>query len=490
MRHADVFRFVIIEYNYYSVVKKITAFLHHLDPDRPLMSIRAEKEDYFSLVEKLTNNIGFILIEDFQHIATLPELFAGFNQRRDQISQRPIQFICFLPAGEQNIRACKDNLRDFWSIRDLMLKFEDYAPEQTEQTSTLLQTSISNLGGLDAKSKKNELKRLRARIKVLEKDASANIELLSDLFSQITQISEELGEYQNALKWAELWVTLLRKYNRPELELVKAIGAKADNYFLLGDYDKALEIHNRSLEILERTLPAHHPDLARLYNKIAEVYDALGQYGKSLEYNQNALAIQKKVLPAEHPDLASSYNYIAVTFSHLGQLQKALEYFQKSLAIREKVLPAKHPDLANLYNNIAAVYNNLEEYQKALEFHLIALEIGGKLLPADHPNLATSYNNIATTYADLGALQKALEYNQKALAIREKVLSAYHPDLATSYNNIAWVYNNLGNLEKALDYMRQGLLILEKALPAAHPNIASAKKSLALFEKKLQEKNP
>ncbi len=131
VRNPDVFRFIVVQYNYFTVVQKISALLRQLDPERPLLQLRCEKEDYYSLIEKLNQHSGFIILENFQYLAKSPDLYTGFNQRRDQISARPIQLICCMPADEQNVRRCKENLRDFWSIRDLLLKFMDQASEQS-----------------------------------------------------------------------------------------------------------------------------------------------------------------------------------------------------------------------------------------------------------------------------------------------------------------------------------------------------------------------
>ena len=41
----------------------------------------------------------------------------------------------------------------------------------------------------------------------------------------------------------------------------------------MGEYSKALSYYEQALEILQKTLPANHPDLATSYNNIGLVYD-------------------------------------------------------------------------------------------------------------------------------------------------------------------------------------------------------------------------
>ncbi|CAF5146499.1 unnamed protein product, partial [Rotaria sp. Silwood1] len=78
----------------------------------------------------------------------------------------------------------------------------------------------------------------------------------------------------------------------------------------MGEYSKALEYHERSLEIKKITLPPNHPHLAIDYNNIGSVYDNMGEYSKALEYYERSLEIGKIALPPNHPDLGTSYNNI------------------------------------------------------------------------------------------------------------------------------------------------------------------------------------
>ena len=78
----------------------------------------------------------------------------------------------------------------------------------------------------------------------------------------------------------------------------------------MGEYSKALESYNRSLEIKKIGLPPNHPSLATSYNNIGLVYDNMGEYSKALEYYEKDLEITKKALPPNHPDVATSYTII------------------------------------------------------------------------------------------------------------------------------------------------------------------------------------
>ena len=81
-------------------------------------------------------------------------------------------------------------------------------------------------------------------------------------------------------------------------------GVKEDQ----GEYQEALEFHQKCLDICLKSLPPNHPNLATSYNNIGLVHDKMGEYSKALEFHQKCLDIYLKSLPPNHPDLATSYS--------------------------------------------------------------------------------------------------------------------------------------------------------------------------------------
>jgi tetratricopeptide (TPR) repeat protein len=293
---------------------------------------------------------------------------------------------------------------------------------------------------------------------------------------RLGQLMIKLGRYDKA---EELYGILLKQTTDH--------GEKAHLYHMLGmvndhqgNYAKALEYNERSLEIGKKTLPTNHPNMASSYGNIGTVLENMGEYPKALEYYKKSLEIRQKTLPAIHPDLSTSYNNIGNVYKSMGKYFKALGYYEKSFEILQKTLPANHPHLATSYGNIGLVYMNLGEYSRALEYYEKSFEIDQKSIPANHPNLATSYDNIGLVYMNLGKYSKALDYYKKALDIRQKTLSGHHPYLAHSYNNIGLVYSRMGEYTKALEYYETSLKICQNILPANHPDLASSYNNIGL----------
>ena len=248
----------------------------------------------------------------------------------------------------------------------------------------------------------------------------------------------------------------------------------------LGQYDNALKWYFKSLAINENMLGKEHPHIATTYNNIATVYDNQGKYTDALEWYFKALPIKENVLGKEHSSTATTYNNIAGVYYRQGKYTDALVWYFKALPIYEKVLGKEHPHTAATYNNIAGVYDIQGKYTDALEWYFKALSIDENVLGNEHPLTAITYNNIAMVYDNHGKYIDALEWYFKALAINEKVLGKEHPDTATTYNNIAGVYDNQGKYTDALVWYFKTLPIFEKVLGKEHPHTAITYNNIAM----------
>ncbi|CAF4338248.1 unnamed protein product, partial [Rotaria sordida] len=82
------------------------------------------------------------------------------------------------------------------------------------------------------------------------------------------------------------------------------------------------------------------------------MYDNMGEYSKALEFQEKSLEIKKQNLPPDHIDLASSYHGIGGIYSGRGEYAKALEFYERSHEICKVALSPNHPNLATSYNNI------------------------------------------------------------------------------------------------------------------------------------------
>ena len=194
----------------------------------------------------------------------------------------------------------------------------------------------------------------------------------------------------------------------------------------------------KCLAIQLNSLGDEHP-VARTCYKITNVYDnkvptvilqmcttAIGDYDKAMELHEKCLAIQLNSLGDKHPDVAATYNNMAKAYYNQGDYDKAMELYEKCLAIRLNSLGDKHPSVATTYNNMADVYYIKGDYDKAMELYEKCLAIRLNSLGDKHPNVgisdvADTYDSMAIDYKYYkGDYDKAIELYEKCLAIRIK----------------------------------------------------------------------
>ena len=256
-------------------------------------------------------------------------------------------------------------------------------------------------------------------------------------------------------------------------------------YHDIGEFDKAKEHVQQSLQIRIKALGPTHVDVASSYNNLGLVYESKGQLEQAKDYHQRSLDILIKALGPMHNSVATSYNNLGSVYRAMGQLERAKDYHQRSLEIKIKALGPTHVDVARLYNNLGLVYESMGHLEQAKEYHQKSLDITIRALGPTHVEVAMSYNNLGLVYRKMGHLEQAKAYHQRSLDITIKVLGPTHVDVATSYNNLGSVYEGLGQLEQAKDYHQKSLAIRIKALGPTHVDVAMSYNNLGLVQKKL-----
>ncbi|CAF3804600.1 unnamed protein product [Adineta steineri] len=236
----------------------------------------------------------------------------------------------------------------------------------------------------------------------------------------------------------------------------------------LGQVDRAGKYFN----MLLKSLPRDHPDIAAVYNNIGAIHNIRGELNLALKNYEIAYEMRRKQLPSNHPHIASSLSNIGFIYQAKGDFNTALDYLQQALRVDENLHPGNNLGKATTIENIGKVYMDKGDFDTALTYFSRALEMFKHVLPDQHSQTAQCLGAIGYTHEKKGNLDIALDYYQQRLNMEEQCLPFEHSDLSIHLGWIVTIYKKMNEIRKALDLCQQKLLIQKTRLGENHLRIA------------------
>ncbi len=135
-------------------------------------------------------------------------------------------------------------------------------------------------------------------------------------------------------------------------------------YFYRGDFRTSVSHYRRALALRQQQVGDEHPELAILYSNIGESLAALHEYDTALEAFVDCLAILERKLPADHPDLAFPLKGRGQVRLALGSAALAAVDLERALALHEKH-PGEPLERADVEFSLARALAELGEWARA-----------------------------------------------------------------------------------------------------------------------------
>jgi tetratricopeptide (TPR) repeat protein len=248
------------------------------------------------------------------------------------------------------------------------------------------------------------------------------------------------GERERALEEYEVALKLSKASSHPELGeegmgTAAIIGNMGRVHKKMKNYDKALELLKRSLEMKEKA-GAEKVHILATMGQIASTYKGMGRYSEAVEWNEMCLAGEEAELGKNHPSTLISVNNLAFACENAGDLDRAVELYERCLAGREEggdddrarrtaenlgdalkeggaKFAAKLAALKQKYPAIVESCGTTEEIIAILEPRLKAEEEEGE-------GTVGTMNSLANAYRDAGNFDRAVELKERCLKAAEE----------------------------------------------------------------------
>lgn len=152
-----------------------------------------------------------------------------------------------------------------------------------------------------------------------------------------------------------------------------------------GNYDEALPLAKRALELRETALgPDHELVQAALLN-LAEIYLAKKKYGEAQKLVERLLRTYEKTVGTEDAGAAILLDKLALTTYMQADFSKSEAAYKQALSIREKVFGQNHAEFATSLFSLAEFYRFTGKSEKARPLYEQAIILRRKLLGREDP---------------------------------------------------------------------------------------------------------
>ena len=362
-----------------------TIALARLDNEKAkqYIDIRAELDTTNSVWQYQAGEFHFFFIADMD--AAIAYLKRGLKDADSKSEYESYRWQCYHELGHAYLKKSQ-----FKNALDCLLKAldDDYVYNSDDLTrKALIYTSISTAyHRLGDNNKAFEYIQKTINIgdsisnSKSEQNAVYTYQSIMALYSNMAQISSDLGRYEEASEYYKRAINnAVEKYSK---------GMLYTNYGVLlrrqKKYDEAMDTFKKALDIDLELYGEHHPTVGRLYGNIGNVY--------------------------------------MVT----GQLAKAEDYILRSLQNLSRIYGSDHVDIASIYGNLGALCAYQEKWSDGIRYYSKAFEIFSKLYGESNPKTALAYHGIGYCYAKSGNKEKGISYMKKALAIIKQTMGENH----------------------------------------------------------------
>lgn len=213
----------------------------------------------------------------------------------------------------------------------------------------------------------------------------------------------------------------------------------ADNYYLKGNYKKAIDVYEKGVQFGEKL--NNNELLLRYYGNLGWLYWDSGNHRKALEFQLKSLRVAK--VRKDSANIAVLLRDIGDNYRTMNDTQ-SLDYFRQSLAI-----DSQSPQTYIQYSKAYFQFDFLDSALMVLKAGMHSF-IGSS-------EKADAFYQFARIYQDKENFNEAISYIQLACNHAKSGYGPRHPEYARMTHLAGKIYLAAGQPDKALSYFHQTL---------------------------------
>ncbi len=222
------------------------------------------------------------------------------------------------------------------------------------------------------------------------------------------------------------------------------------------EYDDALRYYNEAVQrYLRSTVDDADILIAGAKSMIGEIYSKLGQYDKAKDYLEESLQIHTNKLGEENGYVLNDYGKLTELYLNTGAYEKAESLCKKSIRLTRHIYGDSSLQLINDMKYLSYIYGEIGDYNSAIAWGQKSVELASRHYGENHYNTSRSYNDLGMTYIHAGRNDEAISYLNKALAIKQKQNAIDSSSVMITKYNIANAYLQNSRPAQAVDLLEE-----------------------------------
>ena len=280
----------------------------------------------------------------------------------------------------------------------------------------------------------------------------------------LATILDEEQSYKEALIMMDKAIILVEKLQEGKNSryLAEFLYTKAGILTSINEWDSALELGQKSLDIMKQNLQPMSNELSLCIQNLAFLMSRAGKTEEALTMLQDLLEKEQNYYGVDYFNTTHTLQAICTCLFDLKRYKEAETYCQKALSMRSQALEPNHIDTAKSRLALAQIYAKTGSYSESLTLHKQSILAYEKVFGPDHIETGNAIQYLAELLHTLEKDTEALPLYERQLEINRK---AYGDDsilVAYCYENIAATYVSLRQVQQAIQCIQCSLNIKEK----------------------------
>ncbi|KAI9078041.1 hypothetical protein K1719_039966 [Acacia pycnantha] len=285
----------------------------------------------------------------------------------------------------------------------------------------------------------------------------------------LKQTRDMISSGENPQKALDLALRAVRSFEmcadgKPNLEMVMCLHVLATIYYNLGQYNEAIPVLERSIDIPVLEDGQEHA-LAKFAGcmQLGDTYAMMGQIENSILLYTAGLEIQRQVLGETDPRFGETCRYVAEAHVQALQFDEAEKLCQMALDIHRGNGSPASPEEAADRRLMGLICDSKGDFESALEHYVLASM--AMAANGQDVEVASVDCSIGDAYLSLARYDEAIFSYQKALTVFKSAKGENHPTVALVYVRLADLYNKIGKFKESKSYCENALRIFGKPNP-------------------------